>query len=63
MLKNNEILDAVNTINGFRDRQNNGSFVNTLVCTLDLYKDRGEFDGTIASAKKCLRQAEYEIEA
>lgn len=28
--------------------------------SLDLYRERGEFDGTIASAKECLELAEYE---
>jgi len=62
MLKYIEIVDAVNTVNGNRQRMNNDSTVNSLVCSLELYKDRGEFDGTIKSAKKCLRQADYEIE-
>lgn len=33
-----------------------------IAVSLSTYKTRGEFDGSLESAIKCLKQAEYEIE-
>lgn len=33
-----------------------------LAMALELYQDRGEFDGTLESAVECLEQAAFEIE-
>lgn len=51
-----ELIDAVNVVNGNRDREEN-----QIVLSLEVYKRQGEFDGTIKSAKKCLKMAGYEF--
>lgn len=33
-----------------------------LAKTLELYEERGEFDGTLQSAQRCLHRASYEVE-
>lgn len=37
------------------------STAETLMYSLRLYQDRGEYDGTLESAIACLKQASYEV--
>lgn len=34
-----------------------------LAMSLEVYQDRGEFDGTVESAVECLEMAQYEIDS
>lgn len=62
MINYTNILDAVNRVNGHRAGIIVSPLENQLTLSLLVYKDRGEFDGTIMSAIECLTQAAYEIE-
>lgn len=56
-VKYRELIDAINIVYGFRKEPHT-----QISMALQLYKDRGEFDGTVLSAIECLQQAEYEID-
>jgi hypothetical protein len=56
------VLDAVNALAGLRDGFKESPLVKQLVLSLEVYKQRGEFDGTMDSAYECLTLAEYELE-
>jgi hypothetical protein len=62
MITYKDLIDAVNRVNGHREGFEDSLTVKQLVLSLNVYKDRQEFDGTINSAKQCLKLAEYEIE-
>lgn len=57
-----DILNAVNRVNGWRDGFVMTNLERQLSQSLEVYKRRGEFDGTMDSAYKCLTLACYELE-
>jgi hypothetical protein len=56
------LIQAVNTANGWRPNEDNSKSVRQLVSSLLVYKERGEYDGTVSSALECLERAEYEFD-
>lgn len=58
-----QVLDASNRVLGHRDGINCGNLEKQLALSLGVYKERGEFDGTMKSAIECLILAEYELDA
>lgn len=62
MLSYQTIVDAVNTINGHRGGFASGPVLTQVILSLKFYKDRGEFDGSIASAYACLELAGYDLD-
>lgn len=59
MLKLKEINQAVKIVNQSKLQP---SDANQIIMSLMVYKDRGEFDGSMYSAFECLELAGYEIE-
>lgn len=55
------LVCVVNVLNGWREYPAPKTLEHQLVQSLEVYKRRGEFDGTMISARDCLRMAEYEI--
>jgi hypothetical protein len=53
------VQDAVNVVNGWATCDSRHK--NQIIQSLEVYKSRGEFDGTMDSAYQCLRQAGYEF--
>ena len=62
MIQYLDILNAVNRVNGSRDGFDMGHLERQLSQSLEIYKQRGEFDGTIKSAYEVLTLAGYELE-
>jgi hypothetical protein len=62
MIRYQDLVDAINACNGFRQAPVAGTLESQLVGSLRVYQRRGEFDGTVASAKECLELAGYEFE-
>lgn len=58
-----DVLNAVNRVNGWRDGFIMTNLERQLSQSLEVYKRRGEFNGTMDSAKECLELAGYEIES
>jgi hypothetical protein len=56
------LVNVVNVLNGWREYPAPQTLEHQLVQSLEVYKRRGEFDGTMRSAFECLSQAEYEFE-
>lgn len=56
-----EVVNAVNRVHGWRDDFELGALEKQLSQTLQVSKNRGEFDGTIKSALACLSQSGYEV--
>lgn len=63
MIQYIHVVEAVNVVNGWQPIANvQSNVVKQLAGSLQVYKGRGEFDGTMDSAYECLKQAEYELE-
>src|SRR4051812_27067670 len=62
MIKRELVIKAIKTLRGEVHPDPTG-VIRQLTLSLRVYRDRGEFDGSIASAIECLEQAEYEIES
>lgn len=61
MIKYEDLMRAIRISNSKAPKQTHG-VVHQLVMSLDLYKERGEYDGSLKSATECLELACYEFE-
>jgi len=57
-----DLVQAINRVNGWREGMIDSPLVAQLAQSLQVYKGRGEFNGTVDSALECLIQAEYEVQ-
>lgn len=61
MIQYLQVLDAVNRLAGLRENIPMSKLEQHLALSLDVYKRRGEFNGTMKDAIECLVNAEYEL--
>jgi hypothetical protein len=61
MLTYIDVLNAANRLNGWRDGFAWSETEKQLVNSLRVYLQRGDYDGTMASAYHCLELAGYEL--
>jgi len=62
MIRLENVKKAIAMINSPSEWLNCDAVEKQLAMALELYQDRGEFDGTLISAIDCLELACYEIE-
>ena len=62
MIMYTDLVSAINRVNGWRDGMEMGTLERQMSDSLQVYKRRGEFDGTVESAIRCLELACYEFE-
>jgi hypothetical protein len=61
MIKREQVIKALKTLRGEVHPDPTG-VIHQMALSLKVYRDRGEFDGSVNSAIECLEQAEYEID-
>ncbi len=62
MITRNQVLKAMSYVGERLPLSRYPADVEQIAMTLELYRDRKEFDGTYGSAVECLELACYEIE-